>query len=272
MSDKDIKNPYHRSLNEYGASSSLHGISYIFERNQTVHERSFWIFVVIVAVLIGTYLSFNIFRTWQDDPILITIGTTGLPVENIEFPAITICGQGLVQEVVDAALFHQFNRYLSLKNINFDDLSQEEIVQEGHSFLKDMYPGAKALPNHLVRLMASPNQNVDQIIKADSEFNTEVLSDINCLEEKHENSSKSRRKRQTSITTEQDCPEGDWWYDGFGTCLHFNPNGRKTFTEAQEYCNSLGNGIDMFQIKEEGLGYSMLWDSLRNQSKRNNSL
>ena len=56
MSDKDIKNPYHRTLNEYGVSSSLHGISYIFERNQTVHERSFWMFVVIVAIMIGYWL------------------------------------------------------------------------------------------------------------------------------------------------------------------------------------------------------------------------
>ena len=121
------------------------------------------------------------------------------------------------------------------------------------------------LPNHLIRLMASPNQNVDQIIKADSTFNKHILSDIDCWDEKDINESKPRRKRQSSIKNEKDCPDGNWWYDGYGTCLHFNPNGKKTYDEAQSYCNSLGDGIDMFQVKEEGLGYSTLWDALRNQ-------
>ena len=268
MSDKNTKHPYHRTLKEYASSTSLHGISYIFDGNQLLHERILWVLVVVIAVMIGTHLSWNIFKTWQDDPTLIRIGTTGLPVENIEFPAITICGQGMVQEVVDAALLHQFNRYLSLKNKDFSGLNSEEIVQEGHSFLRDMYPGARMFPNHLVKLMASPNQNIDQAIKADSAFNPNILSNTNCLKkEEKSNVSKPRRKRQSSINTEKDCPAGDWWYDGYGTCLHFNPNGRKTYSEAESYCNSLGSGIGLYQVKNEGLGYSTLWDALRSQGK-----
>ena len=265
MMNKDFKRPYFRTLKEYAGKTSLHGISYIFELNRFDFERIIWMIIVLVAILIGAFLSWNSYKTWQDDPILISISTTGLPVEEIEFPAITICGQGMVQEVVDAALFQQFNRYLSLKDKDFSDLTSEEIIKEGHSFLLDMYPGARMLPNHLVRLMASPNQNVDQIIKADSTFNQHILSDIGCWDEKEKNESKPRRKRQSSINNEKDCPDGNWWYDGYGTCLHVNPNGRKTYSEAQSYCSSLGNGIDLFQVKEGGLGYSTLWDALRNQ-------
>ena len=144
-------------------------------------------------------------------------------------------------------------------------MNSEEITQEGHSFLLDMYPGARIPPSHLVRLMASPDQNIDQIIKADSTFNSHLLSSLSCWGGKEENGVKPRRKRQSSINDVKDCPDGNWWYDGYGTCLHFNPNGKKTYDEAQSYCNSLGDGIDMFQMKEDGLGYSTLWDALRNQ-------
>ena len=267
MADNNVKRPYFRTLIEYASLTSLHGISYIFEQNRFLYERILWICAILIAILIGTHLSWDAYRTWQDDPILITVGTTALPVEKIEFPAITICGQGSVQEVVDAALFHQFNRYLLLKNKDFSDLNSEEITQEGHSFLLDMYPGARMLPNHLVRLMASPNQDIDQIIKADSTFNPHSVSSLNCLDEEEEKRSKPRRKRQSSINDAKECPNGNWWYDGYGTCLHFNPNGKKTFNEAQSYCNSLGNGIDLFQVKNEGLGYSILWDALRNHGK-----
>ena len=39
---------------------------------------------------------------WQQDPVLNHLKTTGLPISEIDFPAITICGQGLIDAVTDS--------------------------------------------------------------------------------------------------------------------------------------------------------------------------
>ena len=36
---------------------------------------------------------------WQTHPTLNSLETTGLPISDIDFPAITICGQGSIYEV-----------------------------------------------------------------------------------------------------------------------------------------------------------------------------
>jgi hypothetical protein len=43
--------------------------------------------------LFSGYLSYNAYYNWQDDPIITTVSTTALPINNLEYPAITICGQ-----------------------------------------------------------------------------------------------------------------------------------------------------------------------------------
>ena len=38
-------------------------------------------------------LSISAYIDWKKNPVLTTIGTTGHPIEKVEFPAITICAQ-----------------------------------------------------------------------------------------------------------------------------------------------------------------------------------
>ena len=42
--------------------------------------------------------------SWQENPTLNSLLTTGLPIADIDFPAITICGEGSIQEVTNG--FH----------------------------------------------------------------------------------------------------------------------------------------------------------------------
>ena len=39
------------------------------------------------------------YNEWQENPVLTTVSTTGKPIKDIEFPAITICSQGAIKEV-----------------------------------------------------------------------------------------------------------------------------------------------------------------------------
>ena len=41
----------------------------------------------------------QVYQDWQDNPVLTTINTTTKPIRDIDFPAITICGQGTIDQV-----------------------------------------------------------------------------------------------------------------------------------------------------------------------------
>ena len=38
-------------------------------------------------------MSLDAYQAWEDDPIITTVSTTALPIHDLEYPAITICGQ-----------------------------------------------------------------------------------------------------------------------------------------------------------------------------------
>ena len=122
---KKSKNPYHTTLKQYASVSTAHGISYIFEDGRFFLERIIWAAVVVAALAFAICMSISAFHNWKDNPVLTSVKTTGLPIEKIEFPAITICSQGSANEIIDAALFQQFKRYESKKDV--EDKSFEKL-------------------------------------------------------------------------------------------------------------------------------------------------
>ena len=58
--------------------------------------------VVLVALSLwfAISLSVNIYNSWQEDPVLTSVSTTGYSIQEMEYPSITICAQGAVNEVV----------------------------------------------------------------------------------------------------------------------------------------------------------------------------
>ena len=56
-------------------------------------ERLLWICVVSLGFGFAVALSISAYIDWKKNPVLTTIGTTGHPIEKVEFPAITICAQ-----------------------------------------------------------------------------------------------------------------------------------------------------------------------------------
>ena len=64
---------------------------------------------------------------YKENPVLTSLATTSYPVENISFPAITICGQGLIKEVVKSAVFKQFSKYLQSRETNNSMVNKENM-------------------------------------------------------------------------------------------------------------------------------------------------
>jgi hypothetical protein len=67
---------------------------------------------------------------WQANPVLTTVNTTAYPVKMIEFPAVTICGQGMSDDVISAAMFKQFFQFVAQKNLTntINPLRAQELI------------------------------------------------------------------------------------------------------------------------------------------------
>ena len=82
-----------KTLREYSETSTIHGIGYIFQPGISVVERIVWILVVLLHLAIAIFLAIVAYVSWKENQVLTTVQTTGHPVEEVEFPAITICAQ-----------------------------------------------------------------------------------------------------------------------------------------------------------------------------------
>jgi hypothetical protein len=52
-----------------------------------------------------------------------TVTTTGLPIRDLPFPAVTICSQGYLEEILFGTLFQAYRDYMKLtKGDSFQDL------------------------------------------------------------------------------------------------------------------------------------------------------
>ena len=87
---------FYEALKEYADSTTIHGISYIFKKGISILERLIWIGAVITGIFFATYLSTFSYLNWQDSPVTTTLLTTGKPIRDIPFPAITICAQVMI--------------------------------------------------------------------------------------------------------------------------------------------------------------------------------
>ena len=84
---------FYEALKEYADSTTIHGISYIFKNGISILERIIWIAAVVAGTILATYLSTISYKDWQGSPVSTTLLTTGKPIRDIPFPAITICAQ-----------------------------------------------------------------------------------------------------------------------------------------------------------------------------------
>ena len=88
-----------------------------------------------------------------------TILCLGLSINEIDHPAITICSQGLIQEIIDNAVIKQFDDYR--KEFNDFNITNAEI-------LKALYPGSKISPQSLAKIMTAsdPDQAIAAQVKS----------------------------------------------------------------------------------------------------------
>ena len=198
--------------NEYASESTIHGLSYITNRDQPVGGRCFWAVVVILAILAATFQVVSLCEQWKNKPVVTNLESISLPIEEIEFPAVTICPQGNVKHVMDNVMFIQLKDYIRNKTRRGEMIPTAQVPREERSasqyheispanmtyaemtiiikeFLRDRYPGAKDNPKKVVTLLTSDDpqksaQN-DAILQLNEEkecnetSNYDIMSNLN---------------------------------------------------------------------------------------------
>ena len=262
MSIKTVRNKqpgYHcrktllKTSKEYACVTTAHGIRYLVENGRLVIERMFWGIVVISAIAFTVFQMTTLYQQWKDYPVITTLDTLALPIEEIEFPAVTICPQGSIDKITESVLFKQFKEYILGKSPNGYvrekrsndphyqsqkgttgqvpwNLSYVEMMKEAAEFLKDVYPGAKDKPTHLIRLLTStdPQRAIQNkaVLYPSDEFgcdtstNTDIWNSLN--------------KELNNDT----CPD-DFKMMPDQSCLHTAPI-IMTYDDAADYCNKHG--------------------------------
>ena len=63
-----------------------------------------WLILVILALMAATIFASNVFFDWQDERTITSLKTISKPVNELDFPSVTICKDGQNMQAVGEAL------------------------------------------------------------------------------------------------------------------------------------------------------------------------
>jgi hypothetical protein len=62
---------------DYSQVTTIGGLVYVFRKDYSIFKRLFWIMVIISMVVVGIYWSEQIFVSWKENQVLVTIDSVG---------------------------------------------------------------------------------------------------------------------------------------------------------------------------------------------------
>ena len=95
-------------LHEYGSNSSIHGVSYILSNTGHICDRLLWLVIFLTSGLVTVMLTMRSYNTWQEHLVITTLQDMDSRVEDMEFPAVTICAPGLHKDLLEKALLADY--------------------------------------------------------------------------------------------------------------------------------------------------------------------
>ena len=180
-----------RHLKEFSSHSTAHGIGYVFDKELGMFDRSLWLGIVTVCVCVAVGMISSSYTTWQENMVITTLKNIAKPVDEIDFPAVTICGSGLYMENIEKTLEKRFNSWRLRNKKSWDSDDLKDLLAE---FMEEKFQiKEKGLTiMDILNTMVSPN-NVDNVL----------LSNIvreNALACEAQAANSGRKKRESSST------------------------------------------------------------------------
>ena len=104
-----------KDAKEFSSATTIHGISYLTSSDHSIGSKLFWMVTVVLAILGTSYQVFSMWWLWGELPVITTLDTISYPIEKLDFPAVTLCPQGSVLEIMDIVFYHQFEKWVIRK-------------------------------------------------------------------------------------------------------------------------------------------------------------
>ena len=70
MKNTSRKTALTQTTEEYASRSSIHGISYIFDRDLSIVDRLLWLFLVIAFASVAAALTWNLWIQWRNEQVI----------------------------------------------------------------------------------------------------------------------------------------------------------------------------------------------------------
>ncbi|XP_071743893.1 uncharacterized protein [Lepeophtheirus salmonis] len=261
------KNPFLRFLTNYAGVSTTHGIHYIFEPEGSIFTRILWAIIVITSIVLSAIMSKDAYQAWQDDPILTTVATTGLPIRKIRFPAITICNQGNIKDVTEKVINMRFETYLrDVRNTSIASIQQYKI-EYFRDYLKHYLNSTDIYLRDVIRLMKSINPEATaRSTIATKELDPCSMKEIKQYHDSNQNITNTTYIDNNSYDDDDLCPRGFSFVKNLSVCVFLTP----TIDIKEQYnywCSYFGGST--FQIKtQEDLSILQYIARLSNYSSR----
>ena len=101
----------HATADDYAEGATVHGVGYIFNELLPTIDRVIWAVSVTFFFILAIFFTTNSYIDWQDNLVITTLKNTAKDVTELEFPAVTICSEGLNMDAVSKALARDFTEW-----------------------------------------------------------------------------------------------------------------------------------------------------------------
>ena len=229
-----------QDVKEFSSVTTVHGITYLASSDHSFCARLFWILTVALAAIGTSYQVVSIWNLWGSSPVITTLETISYPIDKIEFPAVTLCPQGAVSEVMEAALYYQFEEWLLQRTgrdqtrkkratnkitQNSSNLTATQLSELLVDFLNEVYPGAKDLPTKYASVLNAndPEQMMETraILMPEKETQCDETENLDLVD-------------QLNKKMSRECPE-PFTKIGSSTCIMLVDN-EMTYDDASSFC------------------------------------
>ena len=175
------------TVKEFTQNSTVHGIGYIFSKGIPLADSIFWTLLSLASLSLAIYMSVDAYLEWQTKPTITTLANSSVPANEITFPAVTICRDGVDMKAVEEAIFEDFTKWKQDNHmISRSKKDDEDLL---HQYMAETYrlKGKRNIFD-LVKAHLLPDSSVSSVTGA-------ILENLKACEEK------DKRRRKRSIST-----------------------------------------------------------------------
>ena len=113
-----------KDVYEYFSETTVHGFQYIVT-GRNWFERLFWASLIVCGFILGSMIFYHSLHDWNETPLQTTIKQVSLPIEELNYPSVTVCNPAELQ-------MPRRNRWMYLEKL----LNWIDVEKGNFSFIK----------------------------------------------------------------------------------------------------------------------------------------